>query len=209
MPTKPVQRGNPEVDDYIERVADFAKPILKRLRAVVHAACPEVEEAMKWRFPNFLYKGMLCNMAAFKNHCSFGFWKGELIFKGGAAVTVPGGKGMGDLGKITRLEDLPKDAVLTRWIKEAMKLNESGAKLPSRSKPREAKEVVVPEFFVAALKKNKKAMAAFENFSPSHRREYCEWLTEAKTEATRLKRLDTALEWLAEGKPRNWKYMNC
>lgn len=199
---------DPRVDAYIARSADFAKPILTHLREVVHAACPDVEETIKWSFPNFTYKGMLCSMASFKQHCSFGFWKGALV------VGTPGSDGdgeraMGQFGRITALSDLPSKKVLTGYIKEAMRLNEAGVKSPTRSKPKAKakKELPVPDDLTKALGKNKKALATFENFSPSHRREYIEWITEAKAEDTRNRRLATAVEWMAEGKPRNWKYM--
>jgi uncharacterized protein YdeI (YjbR/CyaY-like superfamily) len=194
------------VDAYIARSAEFARPILNHLRDVVHAACPEVEETMKWSFPNFMYKGMLCSMASFKEHCAFGFWKGSLILNKEGDYTKDG---MGHLGRIAKLADLPSKKVLTGYIKEAMKLNDAGVKSPTRSKPRAPKEVVVPQELTSALAKNKKALSTFEKFSPSHKREYIEWITEAKTEATRTRRLETAIEWIAEGKPRNWKYMNC
>ena len=194
------------VDAYIAKSADFARPILAHLREVVHAACPDAEETMKWSFPHFQYKGLLCSMAAFKEHCAFGFWKGSLIVGKGDGEAE---KAMGQFGRIARLSDLPSRKVLTGYVKEAMKLNDEGVKVPSRSKPKTPGEVVVPDDLAAALKKNRKAGAAFDGFSPSHKREYIQWITEAKTEATRTRRLETAVEWMAEGKPRNWKYMNC
>jgi uncharacterized protein YdeI (YjbR/CyaY-like superfamily) len=198
---------DPRIDAYIAKSADFARPILEHIRAVVHAACPDVEETMKWSFPNFLYKGMLCNMAAFKEHCAFGFWKGSLIVGKGDGEAE---KAMGQFGRITKLSDLPSKKVLTGYIKEAMTLNDQGVKSPSRSKPKSPKPApVVPDDLAAALAKNSAAHATFETFSPSHRREYIEWITEAKTAATRARRVETAIEWMAEGKPRNWKYMNC
>ena len=198
---------DPRIDAYIAKSADFARPILEHLRAVVHAACPDVEETMKWSFPHFQYKGMLCHMASFKEHCAFGFWKGSLIVGKGDGEAE---KAMGQFGRITKLSDLPSKKVLTGYIKEAMKLNEAGVKSPSRSKPKAPKPApVVPDDLAAALAKNPAAHATFETFSPSHRREYIEWITEAKTPATRSRRLETAIEWMAEGKPRNWKYMNC
>jgi uncharacterized protein YdeI (YjbR/CyaY-like superfamily) len=194
------------VDAYIAKSADFARPILTHLRDVVHAACPEVEETMKWSFPHFMYKGILCSMAAFKEHCSFGLWKSSLIVeKAGDDVE----KGMGQFGRITAVSSLPSKKTLSGYIKEAMKLNDAGVKSPTRSKPRAPREVVVPDNLRIALQKNKKALATFEKLPLSHKREYIEWITEAKTEATRTRRLDTAIEWMAEGKRRNWKYMNC
>jgi uncharacterized protein YdeI (YjbR/CyaY-like superfamily) len=194
------------VDAYIAKSADFARPILTHLRDIVHAACPDVEETMKWSFPHFMYKGILCSMAAFKEHCSFGLWKSSLIVeKAGDDVE----KGMGQFGRITALSDLPSKKILSGYIKEAMKLNDTGVKSPTRSKLKTPRDVVVPDDLRSALQKNKKALATFEKLSPSHKREYIEWITEAKTEATRTRRLETAIEWMAEGKPRNWKYMNC
>jgi uncharacterized protein YdeI (YjbR/CyaY-like superfamily) len=194
------------IDAYIEKAADFAKPILVHLRNVVHEACPDVEETMKWSFPHFQYKGMLCSMASFKEHCAFGFWKGSLIVeKGGGEFD----KAMGQFGRIATLSDLPSKEVLSGYIKEAMRLNESGIKSPARSKPRTPRDLVVPDDLANALAANNEARATFEKFSPSHKREYVDWITEAKTEATRTRRLATAIEWMEEGKPRNWKYMNC
>ncbi len=200
MPTK-----DPRIDAYISKSADFARPILQHLRRIVHAACPEVEETMKWRMPCFVHRGILCNMAAFKQHCSFGFWKGDLIFDPGAVQD----EAHGQFGRLTALSDLPKKEVLAGYVKKAAELNEAGIKLPARGRPGKKKELVIPEDFMAVLKKNRQALAAFENFSPSHRREYVEWIAEAKREETRAKRLATALDWLSQGKPRHWKYADC
>jgi uncharacterized protein YdeI (YjbR/CyaY-like superfamily) len=193
------------VDAYIEKSAEFARPILIHLREVVHAACPDVEETMKWSFPHFQYQGMLCSMASFKEHCAFGFWKGSMIVGKGDGEAE---KAMGQFGRLTRLSDLPSKKVLTAYIKEAMKLNETGVK-PVRAKPKAPSDVVVPADLSTALGANPKAQTTFEGFSPSNKREYIAWITEAKTEATRSRRLETAIEWMSEGKPRNWKYMNC
>jgi uncharacterized protein YdeI (YjbR/CyaY-like superfamily) len=194
------------VDAYIAKSAAFAQPILTHLRDIVHATCPEVEETMKWSFPHFMYKGMLCAMASFKEHCSFDFWKASLIV---ARTDGKAEEGMGDFGRITKISDLPPKKVLTGYIKTAMKLNEDGVKKPTPPKPKTPKELVVPDDLAKALRADAAARATFEKFSPSHKREYVEWITEAKTEATRMKRLQTAIEWMAEGKARNWKYMNC
>jgi uncharacterized protein YdeI (YjbR/CyaY-like superfamily) len=195
-------KRDPRVDAYITKSPDFAKPILTHIRDLVHAACPPVEETLKWSVPAFMYKGNLCGMAAFKRHCMFGFWKGSLIVDG---TGQPVGVGMGQL-KVARVEDLPPDKALTGYIKQAMKLNEEGVKTP-RAGPKEKKPLAMPASLKKALAKNRKAMAAFEAFSPSHKREYLEWITEAKTDETRDRRIDRAIEWMAEGKPRNWKYM--
>jgi uncharacterized protein YdeI (YjbR/CyaY-like superfamily) len=197
---------DPRVDAYIAKSADFARPILTHLREVVHAACPDAEETMKWSFPHFQYKGLLCSMAAFKEHCAFGFWKSSLVMGEGTEAE----KAMGQFGRISKLSDLPSKKVLTGYIKKAMELNEAGVKSPTRSKPKAPRpELAVPDDLAAALRANPAARATFDKFSPSHRREYIEWITEAKTPATRSRRLQTAVEWMAEGKPRNWKYMNC
>jgi uncharacterized protein YdeI (YjbR/CyaY-like superfamily) len=198
-------KKDPRIDAYIARTADFAKPILNHLRRLVHEACPEVEETLKWNFPHFLHQGMLCGMAAFKAHCTFGFWKGALI----VAQNKNGEEAMGQFGRITSLSDLPSEKILIGYIKQAIHLNEAGIKVPARSKPEKKKELIVPDYFMAALKKNKKALESFENFSYSHKREYVEWITEAKREETRTKRMETALEWLAKGKARHWKYESC
>ena len=196
---------DPRVDAYIAHAANFAKPILLHIRKLVHAACPQVAETMKWSFPHFDCKGTLCSMAAFKQHCALGFWKGELIFGQTAAAQAT----MGHFGRLTSLADLPGDKLLIGYIKKAVKLNEAGVKKPAPTKSSSKRELVVPDYFMAALKKNKQALTAFENFSYSHRKEYVEWIVEAKREETRVKRLATALEWLAEGKARNWKYERC
>src|ERR1051325_5114720 len=193
---------DPRIDAYIGRAAGFAKPILKHLRKLVHAACPDVEETMKWSFPHFDHNGIMYSMAAFKQHCVFGFWKGRLIF----GKTGSEDEAMGHFGRITSLADLPADKVLIGYIKKAAQLNEAGVKLPGRPMSKK-KRLVVPAYLTAALKKDKKALATFEGFSYTNKKEYVVWLTEAKREETRQQRLATAIEWMAEGKPRNWKYM--
>lgn len=195
------------IDSYIKKSAEFAKPVLNHLRELVHSVCPEVEEKMKWSFPHFDYKGeMMCSMAAFKQHCAFGFWKASLMKNSQKMFEKYGKTAMGHLGQIKSLKDLPPDKVLIAGIKEAMKLNDSGVKI-LKSKPVTKEDINTPDYFMTALKKNKKALETFQNFSASHVREYVEWIKEAKTEATRDKRIDTALEWLSEGKSRNWKYI--
>ena len=193
------------IDDYILKSADFAKPILKHLRGLVHGACPNVEETIKWGFPHFDYKGMMCSMAAFKQHCAFGFWKTALM-KDAKEMISQNDYAMGHMGKIRSLKDLPPDKKIIAWIKEAMKLNDDDVKLPERKKRDYSKEIEIPEILQNALLKNKTATAKFNNFSPSHKREYVEWINEAKTEDTKNKRVATTIEWLKEGKSRNWKY---
>lgn len=195
------------IDAYIARSADFARPILGYLREVVHEGCPEVEETIKWSFPNFMYKGILCGMAGFKQHCAFGFWKGSLILDGHANKSA---NAMGQFGRITSIKDLPAKSVLIGYMKKARQLHDDGVKTPKKPRPRgEKKELVVPGYFLKAIKKNKKALATFDSFSYSHRKEYVEWVTEAKTEETRNRRLETTVEWLEQGKARNWKYERC
>ncbi len=195
------------MDAYIAKSADFAKPILNHLRELVHKTCPDVEEKMKWSMPHFDYKGeMMCGMAAFKQHASFGFWKAALMKDPVLIESAKTEVAMGHLGKITSLKDLPSDKKLAAWIKEAMALNDKGIKVPSKAKSAEKKELVVPDYFMKALAKNKKAQKVWDAFAYSHKKEYLQWITEAKTEATRESRMATTLEWVAEGKGRNWKY---
>jgi uncharacterized protein YdeI (YjbR/CyaY-like superfamily) len=195
---------DPRIDAYIANSADFAKPILDHIRKLVHDTCPDVEETLKWRSPHFMYKGMLCGMASFKNHCAFGFWKGAMILRKDDQKTE---EAMGQFGKITDVSDLPKDEILVHYIREAIKLNDAGVKLPAKSKSKERRELNIPDYFTAALRKNKKAWTTFESFSPSNKKEYVEWMTEAKSEETRKKRLETAIDWISQGKVRNWKYI--
>lgn len=198
------------IDDYISKSADFAKPVLEHLRELIHKACPEVQETMKWSFPHFDYQNeMMCSMAAFKHHCAFGFWKASIMKDPEKILTLKERDAMGHLGQIRSLQDLPSDKILIRYIKEAVKLNKEGVKLPSKVKSSESKTIEVPDYFKNILRKNKKAEKTFEEFSYSHKKEYVQWITEAKTEETREKRINTAIEWLSEGKKRNWKYEKC
>jgi uncharacterized protein YdeI (YjbR/CyaY-like superfamily) len=195
------------IDAYINKSADFAKPILTHLRKLVHQACPGVEEKMKWSFPHFDYKNeMMCSMAAFKQHCAFGFWKATLMKDPALVENAKSEAAMGHLGRITSLKDLPPDKKLIAYIKEAMDLTDRGIKLSAKSRTTEKKELEVPEYFLEALDKNKQAKETFEQYAYSHKKEYLEWITEAKTAATRNKRMETAIEWMAEGKSRHWKY---
>jgi uncharacterized protein YdeI (YjbR/CyaY-like superfamily) len=194
------------IDAYIAHAEAFAQPILTTLREIVHEGCPDVEETIKWSMPFFLYKGILCNMSGFKQHCAFGFWKaGRPLEAAGLEISE---EAMGQFGRITSVKDLPTKRVLLGYVKKVKQLRDAGVKPPP--KPRVTKpELPTPDFFSAALKRNRQARNHFEGFSPSHRREYIEWLIDAKTEATRQRRLETAIEWLAEGKSRNWKYEKC
>jgi uncharacterized protein YdeI (YjbR/CyaY-like superfamily) len=195
---------DPRIDAYIAKSAAFAKPILKHLRKVVHAGCPGVVETMKWSMPHFDYKGVMCGMAAFKEHCAFGFWKADLILDRGENGEK---SGMGSFGCIRSLADLPNEKTLIGYVTKAAALNEAGIKAPGRTQPKKRKALPTPDDLAAALKKNAKARKTFDDFSPSHRREYIEWITEAKRAETRKKRLAKTMKWLAEGKARNWKYM--
>lgn len=197
------------IDAYIAKAEPFAQPVLHHMRSLVHKACPEVTETIKWGMPSFDYKGPYFSFAAFKKHCVFGFWKAKLLKdpKGYLGERkIDGGEAMGHFGRVTSLNDLPPDKVILDFLEQAKKLNDEGVKLPPKKKA-PVKALKAPVYFMEALKKNKKALATFDAFSPSHKREYIEWITEAKSEATREKRLEQAIEWMAEGKPRNWKYM--
>ncbi len=198
----------PEIDAYIAKSAIFAQPILEHFRALVHKACPDVEEKIKWGMPHFDYKGApMCHMAAFRQHCSIGFWKAALMKD--ADLLIANAKAetaMGHLGRISTLKDLPSNKVLTSYVKNAMLLNEQGVKLPARKKTTTTELPEMPAAFKKALAKNKAAKTSFEKFSPGHKREYLNWIIEAKTEETRNKRIANACEWLTEGKIRNWKY---
>lgn len=192
---------DPRVDAYIRKAADFTQPLLTHFREQVHAVCPAVEETIKWGVPHFVYHGNLCGMAAFKQHCAFNFWKGSLLFP---KSDTKQGEAMGDLGRVTTLRDLPPAATLRKVLREAARLNEQGVRPVRNRKPRAP--LPEPPDLRKALKTNAAARKAWAAFAPSHRREYIEWLTEAKRDATRARRLATTLEWLAQGKQRNWKY---
>ena len=196
----------PQVDAYIEKSAEFAQPILIKLRSLFHQACPEIEESIKWSSPFFEYKGIVGNMTAFKKHVSYGFWKAGLMSDPEGILEQAGDTQMAVL-KAETVDDLPADAILIRYIEEAVDLNERGIKAPQTNPKTSKKTLEIPDYLLAALNKNKQAEATFEGFSYSNRKDYVEWVTEAKREATRDKRLATAIEWMAEGKPRNWKYM--
>ena len=199
---------DPRVDTYIAKSAAFAQPILAHLREVIHQGCPDTEEAIKWGMPSFLYRGkILCGVAAFKQHCAFGFWKG----RASGYAEPKEREAMGQFGRITTIKDLPPKKELIALIKRAMQDSEIRAAQPKPAAPKKVAKPApkTPDDLAAALKKNKKALAVYEAFSPSAKREYVDWLTEAKREETRAKRLQQAVEWIAEGKQRNWKYMNC
>jgi uncharacterized protein YdeI (YjbR/CyaY-like superfamily) len=196
------------VDAYIASSAEFARPILKQLREVVHKACPAVEEDIKWGMPHFMYKGMLCGMASFKAHCSFGFWKGSLVFNG-EKPPADEKAAMGHLGCIRTLDDLPSKAALTRYVKKAAELNDAGVKIPGRARRKPAGKqaaLKVPADLASALSRNAKARRTFDGFTYSHRKEYVNWVASAKRDETRAKRLTTAVRQMSEGKSLHWKY---
>ena len=196
-----MSKESPEFDRYIENAAPFARPILERIRKAFHKADPRIEETMKWSAPHFEYKGILANMAAFKEHVRWGFWSAKLM-SDPQGIFNESGMGM----KVSDVKELPPEKVLVEYIREAVRLKDEGKKI-ERKPAGPAKAEKVPSDLVAALKKNAKARATFEQFAQSQKNEYIVWIAEAKQEATRQKRLETAIEWLAEGKPRNWKYM--
>lgn len=207
----PEQSSDPRVDVYIEKAAPFAQPVLKHIRKLMHQACPRVTESVKWGMPFFLQQGViLANMAAFKQHCAFGFWGSEMK-KLLDADGLLSSQAMGSLGRITGLQDLPADKLMVAYMRRSAELLESGERKKSIERPQKPvkRAVHIPAELAAALKKNKLAAKAFEGFSPSCRREYAEWIAEAKRPETREKRLAQAIAWIAQGKPRNWRYMNC
>ena len=190
------------IDAYIAKAAPFARPILSHLRAVIHAACPEVEETLKWGAPAYMHHGILCITAAFKAHCSLVLWRAPLI-----VGAVKSRDAHGHFGRITTVKDLPSKTVLVDLIKQAVKLNESGVKTSQRvTSKTKKKPVPTPADLAVGLRKNAKAKAAWAAFAPSHRKEYIEWITEAKRPETRAERLKTTLAWVKEGKQRHWKY---
>ncbi|MCE3295127.1 MAG: hypothetical protein K0R65_841 [Crocinitomicaceae bacterium] len=190
------------ITQYIEKAQPFAQPILNEIRRRVHEYCPQVEEGWKWSFPNFMLNGrILCSMASFKNHCSFGFWLAPLMNNEGFKR-----EGMGDLGKMTSMDDLPDEDLFKAMLFEAVELTLAG-KTIQKSPPAKTGNFEESAELLTALKKNPAAQLAYEKFSNSHRKEYNEWILEAKTEATRDKRIGQAIEWMTEGKHRHWKYV--
>jgi len=196
-------RKDPRVDAYIENAQPFARPILKHIRAAVLSASSELEETLKWGHPTFVYHGNVCTMAAFKQHITLGFWKAKLLLD---ANGRPAGEAWGQFGRITEIPDLPPKRELVGYVKKAMTLNEDGVTVKREVKPKQP--IPVPAALKAALAKAPRAKAFFAALPPGHQREYLQWVTEAKTDATRDKRIATTIEWLSEGKHRNWKYMS-
>jgi uncharacterized protein YdeI (YjbR/CyaY-like superfamily) len=199
---------DPRIDVYIEKSAPFARPILSHLRKLIHQACPEVTETIKWGFMAFEFKGPLLTVAAFKQHAVVGFWKYELMKDPKGFLqerSSQGGSAMGNLGRILTLEDLPPDRIILAFIRQAMKLNKDGVRLPLKPKPNVNRLLTTPDFFVKALRKAK-LTATFNSMSYSHRKEYIQWLNEAKKEETRERRMAEAISLISRGKHRNWKY---
>ena len=195
---------DPRIDAYIAKQADFARPILDHLRAAIHALCAEAEETLKWGMPTFMYKGeILASMAAFKEHATFGFWRGSEVLGDGERKL----DAMGQFGRLRSIADLPEPDMLKQLIQKAMALTDSGVKRVRNKAPKG--DFSVPEDLDTALRSNSAASAGFAAFPPSCQREYVEWVTEAKRPETRAKRIRQAVEWIAEGKRRNWKYEKC
>jgi uncharacterized protein YdeI (YjbR/CyaY-like superfamily) len=189
-----------------EKTNEITRPILERLREWVHEGCPEVEETIKWSSPAFEHQGLLGVMAGFKAHAAFGFWKGKLFDDPDGVLQPEGFGGSGTL-KLESVDDLPEKEVVLGFVRQAVELNERGVAVPTAGRGKKREEVVVPDDLRAALDAHPAARETFEGFSYSHRKEYVEWITEAKRDATRAKRIAQAVEWMAEGKSRNWKYM--
>jgi len=202
-------RFNPQFDEYQEAASDFAKPIMAHLRKLVHKQCPEVVEEIKWGIPHFDYKGeMLCIFAAYKNHCSFSFWKESLMSDARLKANPDLKAAKRFMGKLTSLSDLPSDSELIAFVQEAMALNDKGVKLALRqdAKPAKVAEIAIPDAFADQLSRHEPANEVFQSKSPSFRKEYVVWIADAKTDQTRQKRIDESLEWIAQGKGRFWKY---
>jgi len=203
--------SNPAVDAYIDQAKPFAIPILLHLRKLIHRACPQVEESIKWSRPFFLHRNsILCNISAFTHHCSIGFWGEEISSVLREADALRAGA-MGSLGRVTSISDLPDDKLLLAWLKQAVAFIDSGnytSPIKARQKVVKAPKAV-PQMatdFLESLSGNKQASDAYATFSPSYKREYLEWITTAKRPETRATRIATAVVWIAEGKQRNWKY---
>lgn len=205
---KASQQVDPRVDAYIEKSASFAQPILQKLRKIILSAHPEIKETIKWGMPAYEYKGLLCSYAAFKQHAVFGFWKYKLINDPEGILgerSVRGGAAMGNLGRMESINDLPKDTIIKGFVMQAIRLNEEGIVMEKpKAIPRPMPSI--PPSFSAALKQKKPAEKVWKAFTDSMKREYLEWIIEAKTELTQTKRINQSLEWIAEGKKRNWKY---
>ncbi len=194
------------IDIYIEKSADFAKPILNHLRRIIHLTSPEITETIKWGFPHFDYKGTICSMASFKQHCTFGFWKSALMDDPYGLLKNDSANAMGQFGRICSLNDLPDNEILLFYIRSALALNKAGAKIIKTKEKNNDKTIEIPADFDLMLDSIPNVKAVFHHFNYSHKKEYIEWFSEAKTQATRNRRMATAIEWVTEGKSRHWKY---
>jgi uncharacterized protein YdeI (YjbR/CyaY-like superfamily) len=201
-----MEQYDARVDAYIAKAAPFAQPILEHIRQMVHEASPLITETVKWSMPFFEYKGPVCMMASFKQHLGFGFWKASrLKDPNGYLLGSDEEAAAGSFGRIEKIEDLPPAEALADFVRQMIALNESGVKEPKKPAASKA-EITMPSDFNDLLSGNPKALEHFFNFSPSKKKEYLEWITESKSDATRQKRMEQALEWISEGKSRNWKY---
>ena len=198
---KKASRQDARIDAYIAKAQPFARPILKHIRDAVMSASPELEETLKWGHPSFMYHGIVCGMAGFKQHVTLGFWKSKLVLDGKDQAAD---SAWGQFGCIRQLSELPSRREIARYVKKAMKLNEDGVTVKREVNAR--KPIPMPAVLKAALAKAPKARSTFDGLPPSHQRDYLEWVTEAKTDATRDRRIATTIAWLKEGKRRNWKY---
>jgi uncharacterized protein YdeI (YjbR/CyaY-like superfamily) len=206
-----MQQYDNRVDAYIDKSADFAKPILKHLRELVHRASPEITETIKWSAPFFEYNGVLCFMMAFKQHAGFGFWKAERLPDPHQILYTEGGGSAGSIGKLTALADIPDDDILIWYIRQAMAQKETVKKIVPTAKKVKALSlpssiIFIPDYLAELFDKAPEASQYFDQFSPSQKKEYITWFEDAKTEATRQKRLTEGLEWISQGKTRHWKY---
>ena len=201
-------KKSPEVDAYIDNAAPFAKPILKKLRTLFHRASPDLVETIKWGVPSYEYKGIVGGFAAFKSYVTFGMWKSALLEDPTGILQTDKSSHMGG-GKMLDVNDVPDDAAMLTLIRQGIELNEKGVKLPSRSNPKPKPPIAPPKELLAAFKTAPKAKTFFESLAPSCKREYLEWITEAKRDQTRAKRIEQTILWLGQGKKRNWKYAKC
>lgn len=196
------------VDAYIAKQQPFAKEICTRVRAIVHEAAPDITEDIKWGHVAFMHKGIVCGLAAFKHHVVFHFWKASLL-GGSHARRSTDDKTLEQLAKLKSVDELPSKSVIASLVKAAVKLNDGAVKVPKS--PMAAKKTKAPlrtpPSLAKALARNAKAKSTYQGFSPSHKREYVEWICDAKSVETRDRRIEQALGWMSEGKPRNWKYM--
>lgn len=198
----------PEVDQYIEAAAAFARPILRHVRACFHRACPDIEETIKWGFPYFVKDGMVGGMSAFKAHVSVGFWNADRLTDPEGLMAKVGGNEMAAF-KVGSLDDLPAEGTIIGWVREAVALNESGYKRPMRTARKDPALISAPDDLAAAMDRVPAAQATWDGFAYSHRKEYVDWIVSAKRDATRDQRVAQAVEWMSGGKRRNWKYEQC